>query len=78
MFISNHSGFALAICDRTLDLSLLTRNQPVQQPPAQTQTQTLLPIAYSLVPKASSLKPQASSLFPSSLKPQASSLVSKA
>ena len=54
MFISNHSGFALAICDRTLDLSLLTRNQPVQQPPAQTQTQTqtLLPIAYCLVPKA--------------------------
>ena len=48
MFISNHSGFALAICDRTLDLSLLTRNQPVQQPPAQTpnpKPYCLLPIA---------------------------------
>ncbi len=69
MFISNHSGFALAICDRTLDLSLLTRNQPVQQPPAQTpnpKPQTpnpiaycLLPIAYCLLPSPQSLKPQA-------------------
>ena len=65
MFISNHSGFALAICDRTLDLSLLTRNQPVQQPPAQTQTQNLLPIAYCLLPSPQSLKPQAYSLITS-------------
>ena len=71
MFISNHSGFALAICDRTLDLSLLTRNQPVQQPPAQ----TLLPSPQSLLPIP--LKPQAYCLLPSlqSLKPIAYSLI---